>query len=61
MRRLPADSAARPSLSQERLQKKAETEKDGAKSESKKPIVVKFGINHITYLVEQVCARNPHS
>ena len=33
--------------------KKAVEEKDGKTSESKKPIVVKFGINHITYLVEQ--------
>jgi len=37
----------------ERLMKKAVEEKDGKTSESKKPIVVKFGINHITYLVEQ--------
>jgi hypothetical protein len=41
---------------QERLLKKAEAEKDGKAAESKKPIVVKFGINHITYLVEQVRA-----
>ena len=39
---------------QERLLKKAEAEKDGKAAESKKPIVVKFGINHVTYLVEQV-------
>jgi len=37
----------------ERLLKKAEAEKDGKPAESKKPIVVKFGINHVTYLVEQ--------
>ena len=41
---------------QERLLKKAEAEKDGKASESKKPIVVKFGINHVTYLVEQARA-----
>lgn len=38
---------------QERLLKKAEAEKDGKAAETKKPISVKFGINHITYLVEQ--------
>jgi hypothetical protein len=24
--------------------------------ETKKPIVVKYGLNHVTYLIEQVCA-----
>ena len=47
----------RPSRAQERLLKKAEAEKDGKPSESKKPVVVKFGINHITYLVEQARSR----
>jgi hypothetical protein len=42
-----------PAALQERLLKKAEAEKDGKPTESKKPIVVKYGINHITYLVEQ--------
>jgi large subunit ribosomal protein L7Ae len=46
---------------QERLLKKAEAEKDGKAAESKKPIVVKFGINHITYLVEQARAQLAHS
>jgi hypothetical protein len=23
--------------------------------ETKKPIVVKYGLNHVTYLIEQVC------
>ena len=36
----------------ERLLAKAEAEKDGKTLESKKPICVKFGINHITELVE---------
>ena len=49
----PAAHRARRVTLQERLLKKAEAEKDGKAAESKKPIVVKFGINHITYLVEQ--------
>ena len=40
---------------QERLLKMAVDEKDGKPTKSSKPIVVKFGINHITYLVEQAC------
>eukprot|EP00270_Netrium_digitus_P003451 TRINITY_DN13_c0_g1_i2.p1 TRINITY_DN13_c0_g1~~TRINITY_DN13_c0_g1_i2.p1 ORF type:complete len:269 (+),score=90.35 TRINITY_DN13_c0_g1_i2:93-899(+) len=45
----PEDKAAK----KERLLKQAEAEKEGKTVESKKPIVVKYGINHITYLVEQ--------
>lgn len=37
----------------ERLLETAKAEADGKDSASKKPVVVKFGINHITYLVEQ--------
>jgi len=37
----------------ERLTAQAEAEAAGEESASKKPVVVKFGINHITYLVEQ--------
>ena len=37
----------------ERLLAQAEAEKDGKPLETKKPVVVKFGINHVTYLVEQ--------
>jgi hypothetical protein len=46
----PEDKAAK----KERLQKKAQAESEGKTLESKKPIVVKYGINHITYLIEQV-------
>ncbi len=53
--------ACRGAAQQERLLKKAEAEKDGKAAESKKPISVKFGINHITYLVEQArCASTVH-
>eukprot|EP00897_Mesotaenium_endlicherianum_P008469 jgi/Mesen1/7650/ME000040S07215 len=45
----PEDKAAK----KERLLKKAEAETAGKTVETKKPIVVKFGINHITYLIEQ--------
>eukprot|EP00850_Spirogloea_muscicola_P023096 SM000328S12466 [mRNA] locus=s328:85092:87182:- [translate_table: standard] len=49
----PEDRAAK----RERLRKQAEAEAsakaDGKTVETKKPIVVKFGINHITYLIEQ--------
>jgi large subunit ribosomal protein L7Ae len=45
----PEDKAAK----RERLLNKAKAEADGKTVESKKPIVVKYGINHITYLVEQ--------
>lgn len=46
----PEDKAAK----KERLLKKAQAEADGKTVESKKPVVVKYGINHITYLIEQV-------
>lgn len=46
----PEDKAAK----KERLLKRAQSESEGKTSESKKPIVVKYGLNHITYLIEQV-------
>ena len=46
----PEDKAAK----KERLLKKAQALTEGTVIESKKPIVVKYGINHITYLIEQV-------
>lgn len=35
----------------ERLRQRAQAEAEG---KSKKPIVVKYGLNHVTYLIEQV-------
>ena len=46
----PEDKAAK----KERLLKKAQAEAEGKPVESKKPIVVKYGLNHVTYLIEQV-------
>ncbi|XP_039037134.1 60S ribosomal protein L7a-2-like isoform X1 [Hibiscus syriacus] len=46
----PEDKAAK----KERLLKKAQAEAEGKAPESKKPIVVKYGLNHDTYLIEQV-------
>lgn len=46
----PEDKAAK----KERLTKRAEAEVEGKTVEVKKPIVVKYGLNHITYLIEQV-------
>ncbi|CAH1454017.1 unnamed protein product [Lactuca virosa] len=37
----------------ERLLKRAQAESEGNTVEAKKPIVVKYGLNHITYLIEQ--------
>ncbi|KAI5072235.1 hypothetical protein GOP47_0012341 [Adiantum capillus-veneris] len=45
----PEDKAAKKG----RLLKKAQVEAEGKTIESKKPIVVKYGINHVTYLIEQ--------
>eukprot|EP00250_Pteridium_aquilinum_P011560 c20151_g1_i1 orf=173-820(+) len=45
----PEDKAAK----KDRLLKKAQAESEGKTIESKKPIVVKYGINHVTYLIEQ--------
>ncbi|KAJ0712850.1 putative 50S ribosomal protein L30e [Helianthus annuus] len=45
----PEDKAAK----RERLQKRAQAESEGKTVEAKKPIVVKYGLNHITYLIEQ--------
>jgi|SaaInlV_125m_DNA_1040241.scaffolds.fasta_scaffold59832_1 large subunit ribosomal protein L7Ae len=49
MKYRPEDDAQK----KERLTAQAEAEAAGKEVESKKPVVVKFGINHITYLVEQ--------
>ncbi|KAH8949339.1 hypothetical protein BDL97_10G026800 [Sphagnum fallax] len=45
----PEDKAAK----KERLLNKAKAEADGKPVETKKPIVVKYGLNHVTYLIEQ--------
>ncbi|XP_020592165.1 60S ribosomal protein L7a-1 [Phalaenopsis equestris] len=45
----PEDKAAK----KERLLKRAQAETEGKTIESKKPIVVKYGLNHVTYLIEQ--------
>ncbi|KAL5718363.1 60S ribosomal protein L7a-1 [Ranunculus cassubicifolius] len=45
----PEDKAAK----KDRLLKRAQAETEGKTVESKKPIVVKYGLNHITYLIEQ--------
>jgi len=49
MKYRPEDKAAK----KERLMTKAAAEKEGKSIESKKPICVKFGLNHVTYLIEQ--------
>ncbi|KAG5526992.1 hypothetical protein RHGRI_028055 [Rhododendron griersonianum] len=46
----PEDKAAK----KERLLKRAQAETEGKPIEAKKPIVVKYGLNHVTYLIEQV-------
>ena len=46
----PEDKAAK----RERLLKRAQAESEGKTVEAKKPIVVKYGLNHVTYLIEQV-------
>ncbi|XP_047317704.1 60S ribosomal protein L7a-2-like [Impatiens glandulifera] len=45
----PEDKAAK----KDRLLKKAQAEAEGKTIETKKPIVVKYGLNHVTYLIEQ--------
>ncbi|KAE8725076.1 60S ribosomal protein L7a [Hibiscus syriacus] len=45
----PEDKLAK----KERLLKKAQAEAEGKAPESKKPIVVKYDLNHVTYLIEQ--------
>ncbi|KAK3183845.1 hypothetical protein Dsin_031131 [Dipteronia sinensis] len=47
---IPDDKAAK----KERLLKKARTEAEGKPVESKKPIVVKYGLNLATYLIERI-------
>ncbi|CAH1444502.1 unnamed protein product [Lactuca virosa] len=37
----------------ERILKRAQAESEGKTVEAKKPMVVKYGLNHITYLIEQ--------
>ncbi|KAE8697292.1 60S ribosomal protein L7a [Hibiscus syriacus] len=49
LKQRPEDKAAK----KERLLKKAQAEAEGKAPESKKPIVVKYGLNHVTYLIEQ--------
>ena len=46
----PEDKAAK----KERLLKRAQAENEGKTVEAKKQIVVKYGLNHVTYLIEQV-------
>merc|ERR1712157_367991 len=53
MKYRPEDKAAK----KERLLKKAEAAKSGGSVDKKKPVVVKYGINHITSLVEQKKAK----
>lgn len=45
----PEEKAAK----KERLLIRAQAETEGKTVESKKPIVVKYGLNHVTYLIEQ--------
>ncbi|GLU10889.1 hypothetical protein SLE2022_276660 [Rubroshorea leprosula] len=45
----PEDKPAK----KERLLKRAQAEAEGKSLESKKLIVVKYGLNHVTYLIEQ--------
>ncbi|KAI3879861.1 hypothetical protein MKW92_021216, partial [Papaver armeniacum] len=45
----PEEKAAK----KERMLKRAQAESEGKTAEAKKPIVVKYGLNHITYLIEQ--------
>ncbi|VAI86524.1 unnamed protein product [Triticum turgidum subsp. durum] len=45
----PEDKVAK----KERLLKRAQAEAEGKTVEAKKPIVVKYGLNHVTYLIEQ--------
>ncbi|KAK1427264.1 hypothetical protein QVD17_15947 [Tagetes erecta] len=45
----PEDKAAK----KERLKNQAAAENEGKAVEAKKPIVVKYGLNHVTYLIEQ--------
>ena len=49
----PEDKVAK----KERLLKRAQAEAEGKTVEAKKPIVVKYGLNHVTYLIEQVLIR----
>ncbi|XP_022983551.1 60S ribosomal protein L7a-2-like [Cucurbita maxima] len=45
----PEDKAQK----RERLVKRAQEEAEGKAHDAKKPIVVKYGLNHVTYLIEQ--------
>ncbi len=53
MKYRPEDRAAK----KERLEKEAEAAKSGSSVEKSKPVVVKFGINHIVSLIEQKKAK----
>merc|ERR1712037_1064584 len=53
MKYRPEDKAAK----KERLLKEAEAAKSGGSVDKKKPVVVKYGINHITSLIEQKKAK----
>ena len=44
----------------ERLLKRAQEEAEGKSHDAKKPIVVKYGLNHVTYLIEQVIFYSIH-
>jgi len=46
----PEDKAAK----KDRLLKEAQTKAEGKTSEARKPIVVKYDLNHVTYLIEHV-------
>ncbi|KAK4283834.1 hypothetical protein QN277_000743 [Acacia crassicarpa] len=45
----PEDKAEK----KDRLLKRAQAEAEGKSTEARKPIVVKYGLNHVTYLIEQ--------
>ncbi|XP_038876465.1 60S ribosomal protein L7a-2 isoform X1 [Benincasa hispida] len=52
----PEDKAQK----RERLLKRAQEEAEGKSHDAKKPIVVKYGLNHVTYLIEQVIIYSIH-
>lgn len=53
MKYRPEDKAQK----KERLMAQAEAEAKGEETSSKKPVVVKYGLNHVTYLVEEAKAQ----
>merc|ERR1719276_829975 len=44
-------------LKKDRLMEQAQAKKDKQESKSKKPQVIKYGLNHVTTLVEQKAAK----